>query len=60
MKVKIFRVFGTNEANNLEGDINAWLAKLPTTSRVAWTNTTSCAVGQQNQASLVVTIWYEP
>ncbi|MFI4988066.1 MAG: hypothetical protein ACHQF3_11555 [Alphaproteobacteria bacterium] len=59
MKVKIFRVFGTNEANNLESEINTWLGKLPATSRVVWTQTTSCAVGQQNQASVIVTIWYE-
>jgi hypothetical protein len=60
MKVKIFRVFGTNEANNLESDINDWLGRLPATSRVVWTNTASCAVGPQIQASVVVTIWYEP
>jgi hypothetical protein len=61
-QVKIFMGFGKDGVNNLEKEINAWLASGGPVREIVSTQTAVCQVadnpaGERDQC-LVVTVWY--
>ena len=61
LRLKLFRAFGANEEQNIQREVNAWLASADDQgNKIEKMETTMCSIGCDTDIyqHLVISIWY--